>query len=156
MIITSIKFSPYRIPFKNPFKTASGEYSVREGIIIEIHYGKFHGFGESAPLTGFSHETLIESRNCLEGFALAINGVEDDQSLEDLLLLARVHSFDHPSVLFGLESAIYDLYPNSFSEIIIGNQNWKNPKKYSHFLNEKNTCWLGIADGSVLYIFDLS
>ena len=74
MIISSIKYSPYRIPFKKAFTTAIGEYSVREGIIIEIHSREFYGFGESAPLPGFSDETLIESRNCLEGFAGVLGG----------------------------------------------------------------------------------
>ena len=55
-------------------------------------------------------ETITESRHALEGFALAINNVKENQTLEDLLLLAHVHTFNNPSALFGLESAIYDLY----------------------------------------------
>lgn len=112
MIISGIKFTPYRIPFKNPFKTAINTYSFREGIIIEIQSDGISGFGETAPLTNFSKESLIEARNCLEGFSLALEGINEEFNLEDLLLLAKAQSFDNPSALFGLETAIYDLYSN--------------------------------------------
>lgn len=110
MIISSINFSAYRIPFIQPLTTAKGEISFREGIIIELKSGIYSGHGETAPLSGFSKELLIEARNCLEGFSLAIKGIEENQSLEDLLILAKAQSFENPSALFGLETAIYDLY----------------------------------------------
>jgi len=110
LIISSINFSAYRIPFIQPLTTAKGEISFREGIIIELKSGIYSGYGETAPLPGFSKEILIEARNCLEGFSLAIKGIEENQSLEDLLILAKAQSFENPSALFGLETAIYDLY----------------------------------------------
>ena len=110
MIISRIKFTPYRIPFKNSFKTAINTYTFREGIIIEIQSNEASGFGETAPLPDFSRESLIEARNCLEGFSLALEGINEELNLEDLLLLANAQSFDNPSALFGLETAIYDLF----------------------------------------------
>ena len=77
MLISSIHFTPYRIPFIQPLITAKGKISYREGIIIEIKSENYSGFGETAPLSGFSRELLIESRNCLEGFSLAVKGVEE-------------------------------------------------------------------------------
>lgn len=110
MIISKINFSPYKIPFKEPFKTAYGDFEYKEGIIIEIQSEEKSGFGETAPLIHFSNETLIEARNSLEGFALAISEINENQTLEDLLLLAEAQSFECPSTLFGLETAIYDLF----------------------------------------------
>ena len=110
MIISKINFSPYKVPFKVPFKTAYGNFEFREGIIIELQTEKHSGYGETAPLIHFSNETLIEARNSLEGFALAISEINENQTLEDLLLLAEAQSFECPSTLFGLETAIYDLF----------------------------------------------
>ena len=110
MIITDIKFSPYRIPFKTPFQTVVKTYSFREGIIIEIQSDDISGFGETAPLPDFSRESLIEARNCLEGFLLALEGINEELNIEDLILLAKAQCFDNASALFGLETAIYDLF----------------------------------------------
>tara|TARA_B100001029_G_C15062459_1_gene459756 strand:- start:20 stop:1063 length:1044 start_codon:yes stop_codon:yes gene_type:complete len=110
MIISKIDFIPYRIPFKSPFKTALNTYTFREGVIIKIQSGNIFGFGETASLPGFSKETLTETRHCLEGFSLALEGKNEKLNLEDLLLLANAQSFDNPSALFGLETAIYDLF----------------------------------------------
>tara|TARA_B100001123_G_C14871469_1_gene852147 strand:+ start:220 stop:675 length:456 start_codon:yes stop_codon:yes gene_type:complete len=110
LIITDIKFSPYRIPFQTPFQTAVKTYSFREGIIIEIQSDDISGFGETAPLPDFSRESLIEARNCLEGFLLALEGINEELNIEDLILLAKAQCFDNASALFGLETAIYDLF----------------------------------------------
>lgn len=110
MIITDIIFSSYRIPFNKPFQTGVNTYSFREGIIIEIQSDGISGFGETAPLPGFSKESLIEARNCLEGFSLALEGINEEFNIEDLIFIAKAQSFDNPSALFGLETAIYDLF----------------------------------------------
>lgn len=110
MIVSGIKFRPYRIRFKNVFNTAINKYEFREGIIIEIQSDNISGFGETAPLPNFSNENLTDSRHCLEGFHLALEGINEEFSLEDLLLLANAQSFNNPSALYGLETAIYDLY----------------------------------------------
>lgn len=121
MIISEIIFHPYKIPFKDIFISAKQVYNSREGIIIEVKSGNLSGFGEVAPLPGYSEESLIDAKYSLEGFALSIENTKDEFSLEDLLLLAKAQSVNCPSALFGLETAIYDLF-SKFNKIQI----WQN------------------------------
>jgi o-succinylbenzoate synthase len=90
-----------------PLQTAGETYTHREGIWLKLQSEKFIGFGEAAPLLGFSRETLKEVHYALEGFHQAIEG-ENFES-EELFSLIEVHSQNIPSVRFSLETAIYDL-----------------------------------------------
>ena len=88
---------------------ANGTFYQREGIIIAIEGEGYTGYGETAPLPGFSSEQLFECRNQIEGFIFAVKDDQIDISVEDLLLLADVHTCNYPSAQFGLETALYDL-----------------------------------------------
>ena len=107
MIISHFQVIPYSIPFLKPLQTAGEIYSHREGFWLKIQSGKFTGFGEAAPLSGFSRETLREVHYALEGFHQAIDG-ENFES-DELFSLIEAHSQNIPSVRFSLETAIYDI-----------------------------------------------
>ena len=72
MIIQNISLEPYQIKLKQPFRTASGIHEIREGLIISIETDGHKGFGEAAPMPGFSPDMLFECRNLIEGFIFAL------------------------------------------------------------------------------------
>ena len=107
MIISDFQAIPYSIPFVKPLQTAGETYTHREGIWLKLRSEKFTGFGEAAPLLGFSKETLKEVHYALEGFHQAIEG--ENIECDELLSLIKVHSINIPSVRFSLETAVYDI-----------------------------------------------
>ncbi len=60
-------FRRYHRPFKEPFKTAKGDWSAREGIIVRLEAGDGQtGFGEIAPLPSFGTESIEEAERYCE------------------------------------------------------------------------------------------
>ncbi len=58
MVTLQVEFRPYRRSFCHPFKTAYGEWKVREGILLRLRDDLgASGFGEIAPLAWFGSET---------------------------------------------------------------------------------------------------
>lgn len=108
MIIQNIRLDPYQIKFKQPFQTASGIHEIREGLIISIETDEHKGFGEAAPLPGFSPDLIFECRNQIEGFIFALKNDHSDIMLDDLLSLVDVHTLDSPAARFGLQTALFD------------------------------------------------
>ena len=107
MKISQFTVRPYTIPFVKPLQTAGNTYSQREGVWLNLKWGILSGWGEAAPLTGFSEEVLKEVHYTLEGFHQAIDGVSFDK--EELLSLAEIHTTGNPSARFAIETALYDL-----------------------------------------------
>ncbi|MEO1023246.1 MAG: o-succinylbenzoate synthase [Bacteroidota bacterium] len=102
-----LQFFGYKIPFKQPFATASGTYRYRSGIIIHFQNATTEGWGELAPLPGFSEETveqlvpiLLYNRRYLDE---ALN--EGDRSFIESL--QHIHNI--PSLSFGLDTLWYDV-----------------------------------------------
>lgn len=85
----------YKVPYTKPLILKGKEYTHREGLIV-----KMKGFGEIAPLPGFSRETLEEA--------------------QEELLSKRAPTL--PSVKFGLLSALKE--PASFSPLPISKLLW--------------------------------
>ncbi len=66
MKITSAKLFEYRLPLKQPVQSAGRPLSYREGLLVKITSETgLTGWGEAAPLEGFSSETLAEARSQL-------------------------------------------------------------------------------------------
>ena len=70
-IVQSLQYQHYRLAFREPFQTALGKLSPREGFIVEIRDRKSDdgvqhiSLGESAPLEGFGMESLTEPEKVL-------------------------------------------------------------------------------------------
>ena len=107
MKISQFKVMPFSIPFVHPLQTSNATYAYREGVWLKMKWENFSGFGEAAPLPGFSVENLNEVHYALEGFHQAIKSEEMD--VEELFKLVEVHSQNNPSVRFAIETAIHDL-----------------------------------------------
>ncbi len=91
----------YKIPFRSPFRTAKGDFRIREGFILDDGWN-FRT--EVAPLPGFSEESLDEVTYFLQKNNQAIWHHFDRSTLEAFLAdKSTVTSlFRMPSVRFGL------------------------------------------------------
>ena len=108
MNIIKIESYPYELKFKKPFITARGSYKYRNGLIVKIYSDSYIGLGEVSPLDGFHKESLQECSYALEAINQSVNDIEfikDDELLE----LFRLHTLLMPSLLFGLETAVFDI-----------------------------------------------
>ena len=107
MKISQFTVTPYSIPFVRPLQTSRNTYSHRKGAWLNLKWENFSGWGEAAPLIGFSEETLKEVHYSLESFHQAIDGENIEK--EEYISLAEVHTPRSPSARFAIESALYDL-----------------------------------------------
>lgn len=133
-IVQSLQYQPYRLAFREPFPTALGKLSHREGFIVEISDRKSDrgfqriGLGEAAPLDGFGMESLAETEMALrEAQQSLINAeVHNLNDIENLLA-----KYDRtPAAKHGIELgllnllskvrgiSISQLLANSFSRIV--------------------------------------
>ena len=68
MKISQLKVIPFSIPFVNPLQTSNATYAHRDGVWLKMKWENLSGFGEAAPLPGFSKESLKEVNYSLESF----------------------------------------------------------------------------------------
>jgi len=106
--IIKIESHPYELKFKQPFKTAKAYYDYRNGTIIKIFIDNLIGLGEVAPLTGFHQESLLECYYNLEAINQAVNNI-DEMTAEELFDIFKLHADGEPSLLFGLQTALFDV-----------------------------------------------
>ena len=108
--ISKVEIKEYSKKFNVKTNLSSEKHSTRKGFYLKIYGGDIYGIGESAPIPGVSSESLESVGYALQGFKLAVEDLNYNINIEELLLLSRVHGDGLPSVIFCLESAIYDLF----------------------------------------------
>ena len=108
MKIKKIESYPYELKFKKPFITAKGSYEYRNGFIIKFFSDSYIGLGEVSPLDGFNKESLQECYYALEAINQAINNTDNIEQ-PDLFDIFYLHAISMPSLLFGLETAVFDI-----------------------------------------------
>ena len=106
MKLNDIKVIPYKIFFKTPLQTSQRIYKYRSGFIVKLSANGINGYGEAAPLTGFSVESEKECFSALTSIAKTIKGIEVSAELLDV---ARDLLKDIPSACFAMETAILDI-----------------------------------------------
>ena len=125
MIIQNLSLEVVHYQMINNLQSSSFTHNFRNSWIIKITDNDgFTGYGEASPLPEFNTESFEESGYCLEGFKLAVNGIDDDISLDELLILSNVHTLNAPSSAFAIQTALYDLLSK------------KNNKSFSVFINQ--------------------
>jgi O-succinylbenzoate synthase len=104
----------YHLPLSEPLQSKGTTLRHREGLLVELASDRGAvGWGEASPLPGFSRENLDEAAEQLRGLATELMGrrvttetLESEGSFaRELDLLAP-----SPSVRFGLELALWNLY----------------------------------------------
>ncbi len=106
--IQSIKFQHYCFAFSEPFYTATGILSHRQGFMIEVSDRHNHiGMGEAAPLDGFGMESLMETEKVLREIQRSLINIEI-QDLDDIAILLAPYSYT-PAAKHGIELALLNL-----------------------------------------------
>jgi len=77
--IRTIGFFEYDLPLDPPFRWRGGEVAEREGVLLRLEdAGGRVGWGDAAPLPGFSRESLAEAMAALEAAAPTLAPAEFD------------------------------------------------------------------------------
>lgn len=118
-----LRYFKYSIPFKKTFKTSSGSFSNREGIILFFEQDDIKAYGEVAPLPGFSSETIEQVEVILkQNKKFLEQAFFNDDSRQIITVLDQIHQF--PSLSFGLDTLFYDFLSKqkkqSLSEFLFG------------------------------------
>lgn len=114
MRVKKFKIFKYAISFKRPVTVKGNRLQKREGFIIQlINESGYTGFGEIAPLPGFSRESLANTLIQLKALrVLALNNVFTDapeNALKEVSAWLRKFKL-FPSVRFGIETAFLNVY----------------------------------------------
>ena len=109
MIISSCRIFRYRLPLTGPLPLAGGVIHERRGVLVRIESDSgAAGWGDVAPLPGFSRETIDAAELELTAWAERLRGVEYNppgDSLESWLECEPVR-VPSAAVRFGLETAL--------------------------------------------------
>jgi len=112
-IVQSIQYRPYQLAFREPFWTALGALSHRQGFVIEISDRQSDrevqhiGLGEAAPLDGFGMESLIETEKALREAQRSLINAEI-QNLSDIENLLKYYDRS-PAAKHGIELGLINL-----------------------------------------------
>ena len=116
----------YSLPLRMPLALKGATLWRREGLLLRLTGDDgSQGWGESAPLPGFSKESLAESAEQLRWLARSLMGreVTEDWVNQDGAFGREMDRTDPPpSVRFGLETAVWNLYTSyvgkTFPELV--------------------------------------
>ena len=111
MKIDSFKIKEYTRRMAAPLHLAHGVISVRRGVIIRIvTEDGLTGWGEAAPLAGFSPDTLETTTETLTRITGSIPGKEVHDSIGRIReMVGEIVPTGAPAAKFGLETALCDL-----------------------------------------------
>ncbi|HSO07989.1 MAG TPA: hypothetical protein VLW45_12165, partial [Pelomicrobium sp.] len=108
MTRASARLVPLRLRLTRPLATATGEFLLRESVILEFTADDgTTGVGEAAPWPGFGEETIAASTAVLERALPLLHGanLEPAQWPLDLVMLLA----DAPAAHAAVEGALCDL-----------------------------------------------
>ena len=108
MKIIEIYYEQYKIPLNQEFTNSKNRYTVQQGLFLTIKTKKYTGKGEAILLKGFTNNTLQEIIWSMESFISSIE-INEEYSLEELLMLVKIHCIETPTVQFAIDTAIYDI-----------------------------------------------
>ncbi len=107
-----IEIYEYRIPFSSPIRPGKNTLETREGFVMRVLDDGLAGYGEIAPLDGFSHETVAGAREQLLQLADKLKGLyvvgevlHRSADISDAIPVVDLHA----SVVFGMETAALGL-----------------------------------------------
>ena len=118
MKINKIHIERYEKSFISDIKLGNQYFKKRSGWYIKIYSNQYCGVGEAAPIPLISIEDYDATGYALEGFKLALEGIDYDVQLEELLLLSKTHGFNVPSAEFAIEAAIYNLFSQANNQSV--------------------------------------
>jgi len=100
----------YVLPLTRPLRLKGVELTSREGLIVRlVHPEGLAGYGDAAPLPGFSHETVEETlEHIIEWFAITFDTLSREEKTTRLrnFMAKKEHV---RAALFGVEQASLDM-----------------------------------------------
>ena len=109
MNIESVRLFQYDLPLRGGLKMKGSAVGGRAGILVQLRAGEIEGWGDVAPLPGFSIESVDDAAEYLRENALRFVGVEVDGELPPSDRLAQAFEDAPPSARFGMELAWFSL-----------------------------------------------
>ena len=111
MRIESVRLLPYRLPLRDPWPTASGPVTEREGCLVALEDADGRiGLGDAAPLSGFGIETYASCFVALRSAARRLVGLPSDSYLEGAANLPHLAPLAAtPAARHGIDLALHDL-----------------------------------------------
>lgn len=107
-MIVSVEVLQYELPFKVPLKAGDGVRESRSGLLVGlIDDSGIVGWGEAAPLSGWSRDTITQAEAGLRGLAASIEGRPRD--ISRLRSTATGWLGRLPSAAGALDGAILDV-----------------------------------------------
>lgn len=105
MRIASITGFRYRLPLTAPLVVGSRTIDARDGLLVRVEETEGGtGWGDVAPLPGFSVESVEDARHALRSVAPSLVGASASAALDELA------AWDGPpSVRCGVEMALFDV-----------------------------------------------
>lgn len=103
MVIREIELYSYQVPFRQPVRLKHNVLTRREGFLVTATSENGQkGWGEAAPLPGFSGESLVEALAVAQRVAPLLKGA----NLEEARWISGVAKGNLPSVHFAFKSAL--------------------------------------------------
>ncbi|HLP60327.1 MAG TPA: o-succinylbenzoate synthase [Candidatus Deferrimicrobium sp.] len=125
----------YSIPFLSPLRVGAQTLTTRKGLVLELTGADGTagaGYGEIAPLEGFSAETLEQAEQQIQELAGKLPGivfyVDFNKPGCPFPVIQELPGDLYPSVCFGLETSVIHLAENSLNKPFPGIIS-QNPKK---------------------------
>ena len=112
-----VRLYRYRLPLAKPLRLHGADFRDREGLILAFGGAYGTGYGDIAPLPGFSRETLDEARDAVVQWAGLLGRLPKDP-IEREKALAFLDAM--PSVQFGIECATFSFRHAIGSERSLG------------------------------------
>lgn len=95
---------------RRPWRSATGTWTTRRGIVVRLDDGALAGLGEASPLPGYSPDTLDEVERALRRVAERPMTIDDDDAPLDVVRGAlRELTVSPPAAAFAIETALLDL-----------------------------------------------
>ena len=122
--IKELVIEAYEVPFKTPLRIGKKALKTRKGLVITLMDEEgLSGYGEIAPLEGFSRETVARAREQVGLLAGKLPGMAliSDFCVQCLDYTKMIPGLKpYPSVAFGLETAAVNLLQNRFRKALPG------------------------------------
>ncbi|TFH64533.1 MAG: o-succinylbenzoate synthase [Candidatus Zixiibacteriota bacterium] len=129
MIIKRVRVWQYSIPLRTPLITAQSTIVKRRGLIVRAETDNdLVGYGEIAPLDGFSRENLEEARQAISAMRRRLEGQPippEPSALRAAYVGRDGDRVSLPSVLFGIETLLADLAAQTAG---VSLSRWCNPQ----------------------------
>lgn len=110
MKVDRLAWTPYRIPFRQPFATAHGVQTERRGALLQLHtYTGLVGVGEAAPIPGSDPRVWSDTATLLEAVLPSLPGKRLEEIADVVGRVSHLHPAAVAAVRCGLDTAVCDV-----------------------------------------------